>query len=70
MSNVGQNTARIAWRRYSGIQDGLCIGQIRSVQTSVNLDVMRYRTLLLLLTLAFVLVGVLSACGGGGGGGY
>ena len=38
--------------------------------TSVNPDVMRYRTLLLLLTLAFVLVGVLSACGGGGGGGY
>ena len=44
--------------------------RIRSAPTSVDLDVMRYRTLLLLLTLAFVLVGVLSACGGGGGGGY
>jgi hypothetical protein len=32
------------------------------------IDVMRYRTLVLLLTLAVVLVGVLSACGGSGGG--
>jgi hypothetical protein len=31
---------------------------------------MRYRTLVVLLVLAFCLVGVLSACGGGGGGGY
>ena len=45
-------------------------GRIRSAPTSVDPGVMRYRTLLLLLTLAFVLVGVLSACGGGGGGGY
>jgi hypothetical protein len=31
---------------------------------------MRYGTLVLLLTLAVLLVGALSACGGGSGGGY
>ena len=36
----------------------------------VDIDVMRYGTLVLLLTLTVLLVGALSACGGGIGGGY
>lgn len=42
----------------------------RSGGSAVDTGVMRYGTLVLLLTLAVLLVGALSACGGGGGGGY
>jgi hypothetical protein len=42
----------------------------RSAPERVWIDVMRYRTLVLLLLLAISLVAVLSACGGGSGGGY
>jgi hypothetical protein len=45
-------------------------GEIRFASASVVPQVMRYRTLVLLLMLSLLLVGVLSACGGGSGGGY